>query len=155
MKKGACSGQRLHWLLEQWVRTSCPLTALICKHVTELETQIHVRICARSRHEPTGHRAECPRGPCQHRPHCLAPCLPQHTPKDPTLTGTAPHKRSAPAPTTLHGKLPISTANWPNSARRRPSLRRPPAGGLPPGQRTGASAPGVTATSEMDDFHGP
>ena len=48
MKKGACSGRRLHWLFEQWIRTSCPLTVLFCTHVTELETQIHVRICARS-----------------------------------------------------------------------------------------------------------
>ena len=48
MKKGACSGQRLHWLFGQWIRTSCPLTVLFCTHVTELETQIHVCICARS-----------------------------------------------------------------------------------------------------------
>ena len=43
-----CSGRRLHWLFGQWIRTSCPLTVLFCTHVTELETQIHVRICARS-----------------------------------------------------------------------------------------------------------
>ena len=48
MKKGACSGRRLHWPFGQWIRTSCPLTVLFCTHVTELETQIHVRICARS-----------------------------------------------------------------------------------------------------------
>ena len=43
-----CSGRRLHWLFGQWIRTSCPLTVLFCTHVTELEQQIHVCICARS-----------------------------------------------------------------------------------------------------------